>query len=314
MTAIEGSGSGSRPPLRAIVLDNDECIGSFISIFSLIQVLNKTYFGKRLTIKTLFDYLTKKYELFFRPGLIPFLRHVVELKKSERLDALISYTNQDGNFKFKMVSVPMIIVKILTTLVNPTGLFDAILARPPPNEQTLIQSTFIQKSFSRVLAKFPWADQTDISKIMFVDDNALPELISSPRHNDIVRTPKSWVRVFPYRKPLTRDEFTEFVKGLQELAEHRNEFKYPDDVVWEDDEWIIHSAAEPFNEHEPQQQPDIVFEDLLERLDEMYPLQGQTAGVRRAQTKTKSRARARAKARAKSRAKKTRRAHTKNWI
>jgi hypothetical protein len=84
-TSMEGG------PLRAIILDNDETTGSY----QLLALGLQKAIGKGWSIEESVAYLTTKLysEGAFRNGIIDFLKTINDLRVTNKVDAVIMYTN-----------------------------------------------------------------------------------------------------------------------------------------------------------------------------------------------------------------------------
>jgi hypothetical protein len=197
-------------PLRAVVLDNDETTGSYRLLFTILHILRRM---NPIVMPYVAGVLTRLarwmvYQNVFRPGLTHLLKTIVELKKNGFIDVIVMYTNQNeleprSDFKFEegwppfLYSPPQCIAFMLDSLID-TTIFDCIISRPKYTETI---NGYIPKRFSRILEHFPEFPK-DISKIVFVDDNATSKGIAAtdiPRQN--VRA-SCWYRVDPYYKAL----------------------------------------------------------------------------------------------------------------
>lgn len=208
----------TKPLLRAVVLDNDETTGSYGIIFSLLGHLRKlpnltddeiAGFYQRLA------YVMDYYNLF-RPGMKAFLQTLDALQNENLLDTVVMYTNQTDEssvltaelqdeadrfpLKALLYSVPLTVAYLMNESYH-IIVFDKILTRPPLLRG--IQHTSCPKSFSRVFECYP-DHRRSTEKILFVDDNASPEFITScPRTES---HPHSYVRPPPYVRILTDAE------------------------------------------------------------------------------------------------------------
>jgi hypothetical protein len=205
-----------RPPLRAVVLDNDETTGSYGIIFSLLTHL-RTLQLEEVMVACIYKRLARAlddYQLF-RPHLGRLLQTLDLLGDEFTLDAVIMYTNQtcelgqqtsteDGTEIYSihnlLYSVPLTIAYLMNEVYHAT-VFHKILVRPPLLRG--IRHTSCPKSFSRILNMYPTKARST-EKILFVDDNASPEFITACPRTET--HPHSYVRIQPYVRILTDAE------------------------------------------------------------------------------------------------------------
>jgi hypothetical protein len=203
-----------KPPLRAVVLDNDETTGSYGIIYSLLTHLRGLSLTEEDTAR-LYNRLAhalEEYQLF-RPHLGHLLQTLDALGDELVLDTVIMYTNQTCELALQphidpesfsvqnlLYSVPLTIAYLMNEVYH-TVAFHKILTRPPLLRG--IQHTSCPKSFSRILDMYP-SKARSTEKILFVDDNASPEFITfCPRTQTYQH---SYVRIRPYVRILTDAE------------------------------------------------------------------------------------------------------------
>ncbi len=231
----------TKPPLRAVVLDNDETTGSYGIVYSLLthlRPLNLTEEDAAILYNRL-AHAMDHYQLF-RPHLGHFLQTLDLLGDDISLDAVIMYTNQtceltsrrdvrevsdetelasrsdapkddqDDTFTVRnlLYSVPLTIAYLMNEVYY-TIAFHKILTRPPLLRG--IQHASCPKSFSRVLDMFP-SKARSTKKILFVDDNARPEFITACSKTETY--PHSYVRIQPYVRILTDAELDELLGAV----------------------------------------------------------------------------------------------------
>jgi hypothetical protein len=208
-------------PLRAIILDNDEASGSYLILFDLWETLMDTSLGSVLTFKQILDFLIKKADAYniFRPGLIEFLVTCVELRDTDRIDAIIMYTHQNAEFTWRHWSVPALLATLMGHLVaarHPMkrNLFDYVLTLPPEGFQKEING-WVVKKFDRVLNMYPWKPR-DIREIVFIDDNASPKYIEADSIDSDKKHASSWYKVSPYRIAYSAIIYRQFINELCE--------------------------------------------------------------------------------------------------
>ena len=199
-----------QPPLRAVILDNDETTGSYGILFAIIATLQQIPVSSTFVegvLQRLATWMIAHH--CFRPGLRTLLTVLLTLREKRQIDSIIMYTNQKeqepelGN-PLLLYSVPKCIAYMMNYIMDRQGVFDHILARPA--NCITEQNGWIQKNFSRVLALYP-ERPNDIRDMIFVDDMAIPQLIDVngiPRSNVL---PTCWYRVDPYYRILSDREF-----------------------------------------------------------------------------------------------------------
>jgi len=194
-------------PLRAVILDNDETTGSYLIVLSVIKALNKCG-----NIDSLyFQYILEKLSLWmlknsiFRPGLVDFLRTLRDLRKANKIDAIIMYTNQYEIDSSLFTSLPRCIEYMFNFMV-PEFSFDNILTRP---SNYITVNNVIPKQFRRVLDLYP-DRPSDISQILFFDDLAVPLYIRTDGIQ--VYCESARVLVEPYSCILYKEEIEECIK------------------------------------------------------------------------------------------------------
>ena len=204
------------PPLRAVILDNDETTGSYGILFSILAILqqipsiNIEYTS--IILQKLAQWMVTRN--VFRPGLKNLLQTCIGLKKQNRIDAIVMYTNQleqslpeellyKDNVSHILWSPPRCIAYMMNYLVDDT-VFDCMLSRPPNADNT----KWIMKSFSRVLDLYPLRPK-DIRQMVFVDDMAFPAYIDAKDILPHLRDVSAWQSVEPYSRRLTEKEFVD---------------------------------------------------------------------------------------------------------
>jgi len=197
------------PPLRAVILDNDETTGSYILLLSVMRALNKIgdvdYLLFTHILENLAIWMISK--RVFRPGLIEFLTVLMNLKKEKKIDAIIMYTNQLETDKKLNYSLPRCISYMFSYLV-PGFTFDHILTRP--DDPTVLNNIF-PKQFKRVLDLYP-KRPLNIRRMLFFDDLAIPTYVRTDGIDPKYVSKKSYVLIDPYRVNLSSEDITECVK------------------------------------------------------------------------------------------------------
>ena len=196
---------GSEPPLRAVVLDNDETTGSYGLLFALICVFREEpiitnarfkRFLKNLAIWMLTNGL-------FRPGIQNLLYTITTLRKRGLIDKIIMYTNQTENpySNQYMDSAPCSISYMMNCISKQT-VFDYILAK---DGFSPLAAQYTPKSFERILDLFPNKPR-DIRSIVFVDDLAAPDHIHSYTIKPQLQSTDCWYSITPYYKHLSKQD------------------------------------------------------------------------------------------------------------
>lgn len=199
-------------PLRAVILDNDETTGSYTLVFAFLITLECFRDVSNEYLTKLFTRLAKWMYVHhcFRPGLRPLLEVIHTLRKTNKIDAVIMYTNQTETtppssapkteYPPFLYSPPQTIAFMLSTLVN-EPLFDHILARPVPTGDSM----HLYKNFNRVLALYPERPK-DIRDMIFVDDLARPDFVLANSIESQRKDPSCWHAVDPYIRNLNEEE------------------------------------------------------------------------------------------------------------
>jgi hypothetical protein len=207
------------PPIRAVILDNDETTGSYIIVFAITSLLQQLPSITMDYVGPLLQRLAKWMIIHhvFRPGLRQFLTHIVKQREANHIDAVIMYTNQTEvqvpgwlhqmpGYPDLIWSVPNVLAYMMKFLVG-QPVFDHILARPPGAK--LMPNGAIKKTFARVLDLFPGRPR-DISKCVFVDDIAYTHTISAEGCENASQN--CWMPIDPYRRKLQAVEVDALVQ------------------------------------------------------------------------------------------------------
>ena len=209
-----------KPPLRAVVLDNDETTGSYGLVFSVLTHIRRASITDENAVRTIYKRLAAvlvKRKLF-RPYLGPLLHALTFLRDEGALDSVIMYTNQTEEVPFNpynafwkiMYNVPYSISYLMYEAYK-TNAFDDILSRPPYLHG--IYHAACPKSFSRIF-NLDSDRPRDTTHILFVDDNACPQFITAPPKT--VVDPESYYRISAYVRVLTDEELDEALKEIFE--------------------------------------------------------------------------------------------------
>lgn len=213
----------SQPPLRAVILDNDETTGCYSILFGLLagiqSCLEIPIWEVPEALERLADWMIAHNA--FRPGLRVLLRTLVSLKQRGHLDAVIMQTNQkaasddcleqaiEGQL---LQSPPKAVEYMLSQLAQTPDLFDVIFARPQKTQQ-ISQNGIIHKSFGRVLDFYPERPR-DISRMIFVDDIAQPQQISAEGVPLSKRNKYSYYPVEPQTRKFSSKEVFQCVAAI----------------------------------------------------------------------------------------------------
>lgn len=209
-----------KPPLRAVVLDNDETTGSYGLVFSVLTHIRNAGLTDEAIIRTIYRRLAVVLvkRRLFRPHLGRLLHTLTFMRDESLLDSVIMYTNQTEEVPFNpynafwkiMYNVPYSISYLMYEAYK-TNAFDDILSRPPYLHG--IHHAACPKSFSRIF-NLDTDRPRDTTHILFVDDNACPQFITAPPKT--VVDPASYYRISAYVRVLTDEELDEALKELFE--------------------------------------------------------------------------------------------------
>ena len=206
-----------KPPLKAVVLDNDETTGSYGLIFSLLTHLRNVSSLTDEDVAKIYERLAFSMDYYdlFRPHMKELIQTLDGLQTENYIDSVIMYTNQTDelearqphiteahqfSIKALLYSVPLTIAYLMNEVYG-LIVFDRILSRPPLLRG--IRHNACPKSFSRILDFYP-EHQRSTEKILFVDDNASPEFITACPNTKT--HPHSYVRIQPYVRILATVE------------------------------------------------------------------------------------------------------------
>lgn len=197
--------ASTRPPLRAVVLDNDETTGSYGLLFAHLSILEQIPDLQQEVLHYILQRLANWMIVHsvFRPGLRSLLHCCIALRRQKQIDAIIMYTNQyDSGTRF---SVPKAIATMMNHLAG-ERVFDHILTRPDHPEQDGVY----RKQFFRILELFPGVPR-DIRHITFLDDCAVPNFIGHFTIPLSATHESCWYKVEPYTRSLTQKEVYESI-------------------------------------------------------------------------------------------------------
>jgi hypothetical protein len=200
-------------PLRAVILDNDETTGSYVIVFSILQILRCCKNKSDSFVKSI---LNKLYEWMilhncFRPGLRNLLETLIRLRKNNQIEAIIMYTNQlefespNPDESPLLFSAPKCIAYMMSKMVG-ENVFDHILTRPQGP---------LQKRFERILNLYPEYPR-DIRDITFIDDLATPCYITAFTIPKNKIDESSWYKVEPYHKIFSHLEVMKLADSIFE--------------------------------------------------------------------------------------------------
>lgn len=202
--------------LRAVVLDNDETTGFYPIVFGMLSVLEDHPKLKKddiaLVLERLAEWMLE--HKYFRPGIVEFLKTLIELRQEGSLDAIIMYTNQlncrppnvDSSTDLyipELWSPPHAIAYMMGWLVKDM-VFDHILTRPL-DLKPIPGAVYYPKQFKRIFDLYP--DRLVNTKhILFFDDLATPEILRTDGIAKIAVYDYSRVLVPPYRHAYTDED------------------------------------------------------------------------------------------------------------
>lgn len=180
----DGYKSMNGSQIRAIILDNDETTGSYqILTLGLKKAISEKWPLDKFII-TMTELL--KNNGAFRPGLIDFLRNIYALKKANKIDAVIMYTNMSIDLTLEGHTKAELLGMIFANLLNlDRPFFDMIIsgiAVKPPYKFSNKPPKFGDKFMSYIFKEYN-ANPVG-SKIIFFDDK--PELIDTPENKNII--------------------------------------------------------------------------------------------------------------------------------
>lgn len=206
----------SSGPLRAIVLDNDETTGSFLGLKKLVENSEKEDYSE--FIKEATELLTKpiKGRSAFRTGIETFLEKLYELKKQDKIDAVIMYTN--------MTVTPFLTIQgnIYTRPQILSDIFDEILKqiygtidKPLCDLIIFRQMAFPPQKYIKVIEEI-YDIHDKNNKFVFFDDK--PENILNT--NSSTKSSNSAYGVTEYRGRPTNKSFynTYTSKGIKNMS------------------------------------------------------------------------------------------------
>lgn len=204
--------------LRAVILDNDETTGWYPLVFGMLSVLqdypNLTNDDIASILERLADWMLE-YK-FFRPGIVDFLKTIIELRQENSLDAVIMYTNQVNcappNLESSMLelwSPPHAIAYMMSWLVK-DFVFDHILTRPL-DLKCVPGTKYYPKQFKRIFDLYP--DRLVNTKhVLFFDDLAIPTVLRTDGIPKSAVYDYSRVLVSPYRCHYTEEDIHKCAK------------------------------------------------------------------------------------------------------
>jgi hypothetical protein len=163
---------GFKPPegergLRAVILDNDETTGFYETLLEYVKdhVTNKNEYTLESIIDELKDILESTKSL--RTGYEEFLLTLMKLKKEDRIDAVIMYTNMGKSASIKIggkrYNRPQLLAAVFDKIVNREGehVFDLLIFRDKPYPRP--------EKYIAVINKIYGIEGKD-NKYLFLDD------------------------------------------------------------------------------------------------------------------------------------------------
>ena len=219
------------PPLRAVILDNDETTGSYGILFAILHHLRQqegiTPDYIQRSLKRL-AYWMMTHGLF-RPGLRKLLSVLVALRNAGALDAIIMYTNQsevpppEGVHEF-LYSPPKCIQYMFSYIIT-QQVFDHMLTRPTGGY--MLPGGWKVKQFKRVLDLYP-ERPLDMRGLLFLDDLAEHPYIQTTRIPKAGVFQSAYFRVTPYKRLLSAKDTFECLLHVFGIENMSHEFM--DDV------------------------------------------------------------------------------------
>jgi hypothetical protein len=205
-----------KPPLRAVIIDNDETTGSYAILFAIVHTLHEIPNIQMSSVATILQRLGTWMirNQVFRPGLRMFLQTILQLKLENKIDTVIMYTNQkdghppdsyiekEGDFLPVLWSVPLCIAYMFCYLMG-DNVINMILSRPVKHVK--LPNGVIIKHWHRVLEQFPDRPH-DIRSMIFIDDLAYPAYISANGIPKQAIDSSCWHRIEPYTRRLSHSE------------------------------------------------------------------------------------------------------------
>jgi hypothetical protein len=164
-------------PLRAVVLDLDETLGSFLAFKKLVQEYDKNDYDA--FIKETSEFLTspKMGAPAFRPGIETFLQTLYELKHSGKINSVIIYTNMTPSPFLKIDDTVYTRMQILSHI------FDKIIdkSNQPLCDLIIFRSiSYPPQKYINVIEKIYDNDSKE-NKFVFFDDK--PENILNTKNS-----------------------------------------------------------------------------------------------------------------------------------
>lgn len=204
------------PPLRAVVLDNDETTGSYGIVFSLLTYLIKYPQKYGPDIHSLLAKLAFWMEdhNVFRPGLRYLITTLIELREKGSIDVIAMYTNQrhevpkeyEGT-SYELLYSPPLAISFMMDVLFSKHVFDTHFTRPKEHWGA---TSVVPKYFERILDAYPGRPK-DSRWIIFVDDLATPENILHTNILPAYINPTSLVRVSQYKKLIEEDQMSDLM-------------------------------------------------------------------------------------------------------
>lgn len=203
----------SPPPLRAVILDNDETTGSYGILFAILEHLRPlsaeldATFVERFLKRLAYWMMTHS---CFRPGLRKLLSVCMTLRNAGALDAILMYTNQsevvppEGAVEF-LYSPPKCIQYMFSYILT-QQVFDVLLTRPQSGQ--MLPGGWKVKQFKRVLDCYP-ERPLDMRGLLFLDDLATPPYIQTAGIPNQGVFQSAYFRVTPYKRVLSAKDVFE---------------------------------------------------------------------------------------------------------
>jgi hypothetical protein len=214
--------------LRAVILDNDETTGYYVTAFKNYFVKNKeTKKSYNDVINDLLVLLTtinkKTGKTLLRPGYDVFFKKLRELKDKKIIDAVIMYTNMEKGTKMKIEDInynrPQLLAAVFDRISGGDGsdpLFDLLIfrmkSRPNPEKYIDVVNTIFKIN-------------GESNKYLFLDDN--PEVIYNTTSNNTRKQSKFAHKVNGYYAKNGNIGFTNKNKNNNSIMDLLTRFNTP---------------------------------------------------------------------------------------
>jgi hypothetical protein len=190
-------------PLRAVVLDNDETTGVFLALKKLVENSEKENYSEFIHEATELLTRPEKGRAAFRNGIETFLQKLYELKKQDKIDAVIMYTNMTVSpfltIQGNIYTRPQILSDIFDTILKETyGTID----KPLCDLIIFRQIAFPPQKYIKVIEEI-YDIHNKNNKFVFFDDK--PENILNT--NSSIKSSNSAYGIIEYKGRNTNKSF-----------------------------------------------------------------------------------------------------------